>query len=137
MADPLTRAQRSAFMARIRGKDTLPEMTVRRALSRQGVRYRLHVRKLPGTPDIVIAARRIAVQVRGCFWHGHGCLGRTPQTNRRFWAAKIARNRARDARKDRKLRAMGWRVRTVWECRVYRWSSERLEQHLAAVIRTL
>ncbi len=105
-------------MGRVRGKDTSPEMKVRRLLWRMGRRYRLHRKDLPGTPDIVLPGRRTVVQVQGCFWHGHDCPrgGRQPKANADYWSAKIARNRARDARTHRALTEQGWRVIEVWEC---------------------
>src|SRR4051812_3037105 len=108
--------QRSRNMAAVRGRDTKPELQIRRALHARGVRYRLHRRDLPGTPDIVLARRKIAVFVHGCFWHGHRCsLSVMPKGNANFWAAKIARNRERDALAENKLIELGWRVGTVWE----------------------
>lgn len=113
--DPTTR---SAVMRRVRGRDTGPELKVRRALTRLGARYRLHRADLPGTPDIVMPGRRLAVFVHGCFWHGHDCPrgARVPQQNRDYWVAKVARNVARDARDRTALADLGWRVETVWEC---------------------
>ncbi len=129
MADTFSRAKRSEVMARIRGKDTQPELAVRRALHRLGYRYRLHLMSLPGRPDIVLPKHRTIIQVKGCFWHGHFCLGgRVPPG--RYWREKLARNKARDARNDRRLRALGWRVRTVWECRVRRWPPHELDERL-------
>ena len=105
-------------MARVKGRDTAPEMIVRRRLWRMGVRYRLHRRDLPGAPDIVLAGRKLAVFVHGCFWHGHDCArgGRVPKQNRDYWVGKIARNVARDAKSREALAALGWRVETIWEC---------------------
>lgn len=115
--DPLTPAQRSRNMSRIRARDTKPELLLRRALHAAGLRYRLHDRRLPGTPDIVLPGRRAVIFVHGCFWHGHDCpKGVTPGTNTRFWTEKIERNRERDARTDTALAAAGWKVMTVWEC---------------------
>ena len=104
-------------MSRIRGKDTAPEMTVRRLLHAAGLRYRLHRRDLPGRPDVVLPRHAAAVQVHGCFWHGHACpLFRLPSTRTEFWQAKIEANRRRDAAAEAALRAMGWRTLIVWEC---------------------
>lgn len=115
--DVHTPAQRSHNMSRVRGRDTKPEMLLRRGLHAAGLRYRLHVRDLPGRPDMAFPARRAVVLVHGCFWHGHGCpLFHLPATRPEFWAAKIAGNRARDARAVAELRAADWRVLTVWEC---------------------
>ena len=109
---------RSQIMGRIRGRDTKPELAVRRMLHAMGYRYRLHRRELPGSPDVAFIRRRAAVFVHGCFWHGHGCArgSRAPRTNAEFWRAKIARNRARDAETEAALAAKGWRALTVWEC---------------------
>jgi len=107
-------------MAAIRGKDTGPEMIVRRLLSAMGYRYRLHGRALPGKPDLVFASRRAVVFVHGCFWHRHACrFGRVmPRTRRAFWRAKLEGNAHRDKRTRARLRRMGWRVLVVWECQL-------------------
>jgi DNA mismatch endonuclease (patch repair protein) len=104
-------------MASIRGKDTKPEMAVRRLLHAMGYRFRLHRRDLPGTPDVVLPRHGKAIFVHGCFWHGHGCgAGRLPKSRPEFWAPKIAANRERDARSLRALRSRGWSVAVVWAC---------------------
>ncbi len=114
-----TPTQRSSLMRRIGRKDTAPERSVRKFLHAAGLRFRLHVRNLPGTPDIVLPKHRTVVFVHGCFWHGHHCNhGSTrAKTNTDFWDRKIEDNRARDKRKTIALRGLGWRVVTVWECR--------------------
>jgi DNA mismatch endonuclease (patch repair protein) len=111
--DVLTPNQRRTNMRRIRGKDTAPELLLRRGLHAAGLRFRLHVRDLPGRPDMVFPRHRAAVFVHGCFWHGHNC---PLFTRRDFWSAKIAGNRARDSRNRDSLVEEGWRVLTVWEC---------------------
>jgi DNA mismatch endonuclease (patch repair protein) len=118
MTDVFDQAQRSAVMRRVRGRDTTPEMKVRRALTRLGARYRLHRKDLPGSPDIVMPGRRLAIFVHGCFWHGHDCArgARTPKQNRDYWVAKVGRNRARDEASGAALADLGWRVETIWEC---------------------
>lgn len=118
MTDVYDAAKRSAVMRRVKGKDTSPELKVRRLLTALGARYRLHRKDLPGSPDIVMAGRRLAIFVHGCFWHGHDCArgARTPKANRDYWVAKVARNQARDARAQSELAAAGWRVETLWEC---------------------
>ena len=104
-------------MARIKGRDTKPEMVLRRALHALGFRYRLHVRGLPGRPDLVFPRYHAAVFVHGCFWHGHDCeLFRIPATRPDFWKEKIAGNRARDTVTLDSLRTLGWRTLVVWEC---------------------
>jgi len=110
--------KRSAVMRRVKGRGTEPELTVRRLIWRLGGRYRLNRADLPGKPDIVLAGRRLAIFVHGCFWHGHDCArgARIPKANRDYWVAKVARNRARDGSARAALEAAGWRVETVWEC---------------------
>ncbi|WP_122467935.1 very short patch repair endonuclease [Brevundimonas lutea] len=116
-ADPLTPEQRRRNMSAIRGADTKPEMLIRRGLHASGLRFRLHDRRLPGTPDLVFRSARAVVFVHGCFWHGHDCdLGVRPRTNTAFWETKINLNRMRDAQAEVDLLAKGWRVATVWEC---------------------
>jgi DNA mismatch endonuclease (patch repair protein) len=128
-------AKRSAVMRRVKGRDTGPEMTVRRALTRLGARYRLHRKDLPGTPDVVLPGRRLAVFVHGCFWHGHDCArgARVPKANRDYWLAKVNRNRGRDVKARAALDALGWRVETVWECELK--DTAALETRLAALLR--
>lgn len=117
MPDVLTREQRRLNMSRIRGKDTRPELMLRRGLHARGFRYRIHDRRLPGSPDLVFPQHLAVIFVHGCFWHGHDCPAfRMPATRPEFWAEKIAANRARDARDVASLRAAGWRVLVVWEC---------------------
>lgn len=105
------------MMAGIGPANTKPEMIIRRGLHALGWRYRLHVKGLPGKPDLVFPARRVVILVHGCFWHGHDCaLFRWPATREEFWRTKITGNIARDARVRDELLAMGWRVLEVWEC---------------------
>ncbi|ATG48275.1 very short patch repair endonuclease [Celeribacter ethanolicus] len=117
MADVHDSKTRSRNMAAIRGADTKPEMLIRRGLHARGFRYRLHDRKLPGKPDIVLPKHRAVIFVNGCFWHGHDCpLFRWPATRQEFWRTKITGNIERDARNIDMLLVSGWRVATVWEC---------------------
>jgi len=118
MTDVYSKAKRSEIMRAIRGTDTRPEMTVRRLVHRLGYRYRLHVRRLPGSPDLVFPSRRKVILVHGCFWHRHTCSrGRSvPSTRRGFWLDKLDKNRRRDRRTRRRLRQLGYEVLTVWEC---------------------
>lgn len=118
MVDSLTRDQRHRVMANIKGKDTKPEMLVRRLLFAHGYRYRLHAAGLPGTPDLVFRGRRKAIFVNGCFWHSHSCPNgtRRPQTNPEFWQAKRDRTVERDAQALALLHELGWGTITVWEC---------------------
>ena len=117
-SDPLTPAQRSDNMRRIKGRNTRPELTLRRHLHRAGLRYRLHAADLPGRPDIVFPTRKAVIFVHGCFWHRHeGCHWcSTPASNAAFWKAKFERNIARDTEVRDALHAAGWRVAVVWEC---------------------
>lgn len=117
--DTLTPAERSALMSRIRGKDTKPELAVRRALHAMGYRYRTHGSGLPGRPDLVFSRRRSAVFVHGCFWHRHGCAKTSvPKTRTEYWTAKFAANVQRDRRNTERLAEAGWRVFVAWECEV-------------------
>ncbi|MCH5213696.1 MAG: DNA mismatch endonuclease Vsr [Muribaculaceae bacterium] len=118
MADTMTPEQRHRCMAAIRGKDTKPEMLVRRYLHSLGYRYGLHNKKLPGSPDLVLRKYKTVIFIHGCFWHGHeGCkFYRLPKTNEEFWEEKITRNRRRDQETATKLAAKGWNVVTIWEC---------------------
>lgn len=113
-------AARSRLMRQVRREHTAPERAVRSFLHAQGLRFRLHPAQLPGRPDLVLPARHTAVFVHGCFWHGHDCRhgAVAARRNADFWNAKIAANRARDARKAAALEALGWRVEVVWECQV-------------------
>jgi DNA mismatch endonuclease (patch repair protein) len=132
--DVFDAVQRSAVMRRVKGRNTTPEMKVRRALTRLGARYRLHRKDLPGSPDIVLPGRRLAIFVHGCFWHGHDCArgARVPKQNRDYWMAKVGRNRARDAAASEALAALGWRVETIWECDLK--DDAVLESRLAALL---
>ena len=118
MADKLNTQQRHHCMSRIRGKDTKPEILVRKGLHARGFRFRLQDRKLPGKPDIVLPKYGVAIMVNGCFWHGHkGCRYATkPKSNIEFWETKIARNKHRDEVTAAHLEALGWTVIVVWEC---------------------
>jgi DNA mismatch endonuclease (patch repair protein) len=115
--DIISVERRSSLMARIRSKNTGPEMIVRRLAHALGYRYLLHDRRLPGSPDLVFPGRKKVVLVHGCFWHGHDCgRGFRPKTNADFWSAKIERNKDRDLRQQRALRRLGWRTLVIWEC---------------------
>ena len=105
-------------MRAVRGKNTVPELVVRKMVHRLGVRFRLHRKNLSGTPDLVFASRRLCIFVNGCFWHRHeGChLTTTPRSNVAFWEGKFARNVKRDAEQAEQLRRAGWRVETIWQC---------------------
>lgn len=132
--DVFTAEKRSAVMARVRSRDTSPERAVRRILTALGLRYRLQRRDLPGSPDIVMAGRRVAIFVHGCFWHGHDCKrgARAPKANAQYWSAKIVRNTARDTAAQAALEAAGWTVVIVWECELK--DAPALSARLASVI---
>ena len=118
MADIVTLARRSEIMSRIRGKGTKPALLVRSSAHRLGFRIRLHVRKLPGSPDLVFSSRKIALFVHGCFWHRYqGCpYCYVPKSNIQFWREKFNNNVVRDKRVRTGLEEMGWRVAVIWEC---------------------
>lgn len=128
MVDIVDKATRSRMMAGIGGKNTRPEMAVRKHLFAAGFRYRLHRRDLPGRPDIVLPKYKTVIFVHGCFWHRHaGCrFAATPATHAQFWQEKLDGNVKRDRRSARALRAAGWRVLRVWECRTGPKDLERL-----------
>lgn len=127
---------RSAQMARVKNRDTKPEMIVRRALHAAGLRFRLQDKRLPGRPDVVLPSRRVAVQVRGCFWHRHSdpkcTLARIPRSRLDFWLPKLEANAARDAKNDAELQKQGWYLYVVWECELLR-VAERQARLLALI----
>jgi DNA mismatch endonuclease (patch repair protein) len=117
MADIVSAVKRSQMMAGIKGKNTKPELIVRSLLHNLGFRFRLHDKKLPGKPDIVLPRYKVVVMIHGCFWHGHNCsLFKLPSTNKEFWLTKISSNIARDQRDIENLNLAGWRILTIWEC---------------------
>ena len=133
--DVVSAEKRRQIMASVPQRDTKPEMVVRQLAHRMGYRYRLHVRQLAGSPDLVFPRLKRVVFVHGCFWHRHRCKrATTPATRRAFWAEKFEQNKARDRRNNRALRRAGWRVLVVWECWTRRpeWLKERLERFLAS-----
>ena len=136
MPDVFDPQARSAVMRRVKGRDTSPELKVRRLLTRLGARYRLHRADLPGRPDIVLPGRRLAIFVHGCFWHGHDCPrgARVPEARRDYWTAKVAGNRARDARNLADLSGAGWRVETIWECELKGRDLPALEARLSRLL---
>lgn len=150
MADSTVASTRSRIMAAIGGKNTRPELMVRRALHARGFRYRLHSSKLPGKPDMVLPSRRAVIFVHGCFWHRHtGCHWCTfPKTRMEFWNSKFEHNIARDARQQDELLQMGWRVGIVWECvtktsdfstvvrQLSEWISSRQPSFETAIVRS-
>lgn len=138
MADNLTPNERSKLMSKVSGRDTKPEMIVRKFLYKQRIRYRLHVKSLPGTPDIVIKKYKKTIFVHGCFWHGHeNCrASRLPSTNFDFWKSKREKNLDRDRRNNKELVSQGWKVLVVWECEIKNKNSreKRLSKLLQEII---
>ncbi len=117
MADTLSKEKRSELMSKVTGKETKPEIAVRKYLFSKGFRFRKNVKALPGSPDIVLPKYKTVIFVHGCFWHGHNCRkGRLPETNHEFWVEKIAKNTERDNRKISELTDLGWKVLVVWDC---------------------
>lgn len=127
--------ERRRLMARFKGKNTKPEILVRRALHAMGYRFRLHRRDLSGCPDIVLPRFRVAVMVHGCFWHQHEgcCIARVPKTRSDFWREKFRRNKARDEKVARALHSAGWKVVTIWECQA---KEDRFKDGLEALLRS-
>ncbi|MGU9814205.1 very short patch repair endonuclease [Pseudomonas sp. LF135] len=128
-ADVITQEQRSQNMSRIKGKNTKPEMIVRSACHDLGLRYRLHRKDLPGTPDLVFPKHRLCLFVHGCFWHRHpGCkYAYTPKSRLDFWLPKLAKNVERDINAQRALEVSGWRVSIIWECQTKNRDTLRTE----------
>ncbi|WP_247840337.1 very short patch repair endonuclease [Pseudomonas sp. MWU12-3103b] len=119
MVDVVDAVTRSRMMSGIKGKNTKPEVSIRRALHARGFRYRIHVNNLPGKPDLVLPKYKAVVFVHGCFWHGHSCrYFKVPKTRSAFWIDKIQKNRDRDALQVNALLVSGWRVLLIWECAV-------------------
>lgn len=131
--DRITQDQRMYLMSRVRAKDTKPELVVRSFLHRNGFRFRLHVKSLPGTPDIVLPKYKTVIDIRGCFWHRHpGCRKTTtPSTHVDFWQKKFTDNISRDQRIEAELQRLGWHVIVIWECEVINGSfRQRIENDL-------
>lgn len=117
MADIVSPQTRSRMMSGIRGKNTKPEMLIRKALFARGFRYRIHDKNLPGNPDVVLPKYKAVILIQGCFWHQHDChLFKWPKSREEFWQEKIASNKARDEKVIRDLIASGWRILILWEC---------------------
>lgn len=123
-------------MSRIRATNTKPELRIGEALRRHGYRFVLHDTRLPGKPDIVFPRHHVAVQVRGCFWHGHTCIdGHQPKSRVGYWGPKLAATKERDARNDRRIRRLGWKLAVVWECRCM--SARSMKTEVARIVRLL
>jgi DNA mismatch endonuclease, patch repair protein len=130
------RQKRSAIMRAVKGRDTKPELAVRKLLRPIASGYRLHRKDIPGCPDIVFVGRKLAVFVHGCFWHGHRCRrgARIPKSNKRYWVQKISRNQTRDRKIRNALRKSGWRVLVIWECQLK--EPQALSASLRAFVKT-
>jgi DNA mismatch endonuclease (patch repair protein) len=124
--DVFSRSRRSEIMAHVRSKNTRPEVELRHLLHAAGYRYRLHIKELPGKPDIVLHRFHTVIQVHGCFWHSHSCIrGKVPSSRQAFWLPKLAANKQRDISNRRELRRLGWNVITIWECQLRGSGMER------------
>ncbi|WP_373056465.1 very short patch repair endonuclease [Zunongwangia sp. H14] len=132
MADKVSKKRRSEIMRSVKGKDTKPEMIVRKYLFSQGFRYRLHDKKLPGKPDIKLSKYKTVILINGCFWHGHkNCkIYVMPKTNTDFWYSKIEKNIHRDEKNISKLRKLGWNVVVLWECQLKKKKREKTLNNL-------
>jgi len=130
--DTLTPTERSHRMSLVRGKDTGPEILVRRIVHSLGYRYRMHVHELPGCPDLVFPGRQCIILIHGCFWHQHKCKmgNRMPKSRINFWRTKLEANKRRDAKQRRSLRSLGWRILTIWECQLSPRKVEKLGERL-------
>jgi DNA mismatch endonuclease, patch repair protein len=137
MTDTVSKSERSRIMAAVKSKDTTPELVVRRLVHAMGYRYRLHVRSMPGNPDLVFPRLRKVINVNGCFWHLHGCARcRIPSSRRRYWVAKLHRNAERDKQVRRTLRRAGWQVLVLWECQTRPTTLARLRAKLVRFLET-
>jgi DNA mismatch endonuclease (patch repair protein) len=127
--DHLSKEKRSLNMSKIRSKDTLPEIRIRKALWRMGYRYRLYYKLLPGKPDIVITKQKIVIFVHGCFWHRHkNCIEASrPKTNSDYWETKINKNIERDKKHQREIKKLGWKIIIIWECIVKKDIEENIK----------
>ena len=140
MTDVVSSEVRSRMMSGIRGRNTKPELTIRKRLHKHGFRYRLHDGKLPGKPDVVLPRYRAVIMVHGCFWHGHDChLFKWPSTNEMFWREKITRNKFVDERAAKMLLENNWRILKIWECAMkgrQRWPLDSLMDEIIRWLKT-
>ena len=134
MTDTVTKEKRSEIMSRVRGKDTAPEMIVRKLVHSLGYRYRLHGQKLPGKPDLVFGPRKKVIFVHGCFWHGHeGCRkARLPKSRLEYWGPKIEENKQRDRKNLEELRTSGWSCLVLWQCELK--DRKQLEERIVSFL---
>lgn len=139
MTDRFTKADRSKLMSSIKNKNTGPELNVRKALFAKGLRYRLHDKKLPGSPDLTFPKYKAVIFIHGCFWHNHKCKhGKLPLSNRNFWRQKLEANALRDKRNVKQLKALGWRVKIIWSCTLQnkmKFNSERCVDEIVKWVR--
>jgi len=135
MADTFSKKERSKIMSRIGGKNTKPELKIRKGLHAMGFRFRIHDKNLPGKPDIKLTKYKAIIEVYGCFWHGHFCHGnRLPKSRIDYWKPKIEGNKERDKRNIEKLQELGWRVLVIWECSMRGKNSQPLKNVLEKAI---
>lgn len=119
MSDIYSKSKRSDIMSKISGKETKPEILVRKYLFSEGFRFRKNVKGLPGKPDIVLPKYKVIIFIHGCFWHGHSCKrGNLPSSNIQFWENKISQNLSRDKNVTQKLKELGWKVIIIWQCEI-------------------
>ena len=137
MADIFSKAKRSEIMSKISGKETKPEILVRKFLFAQGFRYRKNDKRLPGKPDIVLPKYKTLIFVHGCFWHGHQNCKKfaLPQSNHEFWKDKIQKNIERDKSKQKELKKLGWKIITIWQCQIK--SRESVEKALKQTVKKI
>lgn len=137
MSDIYSKSKRSDIMSKISGKETKPEILVRKYLFSKGFRFRKNVKELPGKPDIVLPKYKTVIFIHGCFWHGHTCKrGKLPQTNYQFWQKKIEKNIERDNRNTNELEVKGWNVIIIWQCEIQNYSlqKERLDKLVTEIL---
>ena len=135
MADIVDSSTRSSMMAKVKGKDTKPEIEIRKRLFSLGYRYRLYDIKLPGKPDLVLPKYNAIIFINGCFWHVHDCkLFKWPSSNKRFWKKKLTRNREKDLENNEALKELGWRILVVWECS-FRGAGKKREKEIDVIIK--
>ena len=133
MPDIYSKSKRSQIMSKISGKDTKPEILVRKYLFAKGFRYRINDKRYPGKPDIILPKYKTAIFIHGCFWHGHFCKrGNLPESNREFWENKISNTKIRDKRNKRELEALGWKVIIIWQCEIR--SADLREKKLSEIV---
>lgn len=126
MSDIYSKSKRSDIMSKISGKETKPEILVRKYLFSKGFRFRKNVKELPGKPDIVLPKYKTVIFIHGCFWHGHTCKrGKLPQTNHQFWQKKIEKNIERDNHNTNKLEVKGWNIIIIWQCEIRNYSLQK------------